>query len=95
MLSEKLFAFVMKRGRLFNFIDIPGDNGAQTKSVLRNDMDFAPLSRTQEYRVTKVPLQRNYRSILDQFLATSFSSHYQIDKWKYSTYCNAFKRPLT
>lgn len=80
----------MKRGRLFNFIDIPSDNGAQTKSVLRNDMDFAPLSsRTQEYRVTKVPLQRNYRSILDQFLATSFSSHYQIDKWKYSTYCNA------
>lgn len=26
----------MKRGREFNFIDIPGDNGSQTMSVLRN-----------------------------------------------------------
>lgn len=57
-------------------------------------MDFAPLARIQAYRVTKVSLQRNYRSILDQFLATSFSNHYQIDKWKYSTYA-MHTRPLT
>lgn len=57
-------------------------------------MDFTPLARIQAYRVTKVSLQRNYRSIWINFLATSFSNHYQIDKWKYSTYA-MHTRPLT
>lgn len=57
-------------------------------------MDFAPLARIQAYRVTKVSLQRITVAFWINFLATSFSNNYQIDKWKYSTYA-MHTRPLT
>lgn len=57
-------------------------------------MDFAPLARIQAYRVTKkYHCNEITVAFWINFLATSFSNHYQIDKWKYSTYA-MHTRPL-